>query len=635
MPFENLPGIFVDKLDGNLQIPTVNDTPTVLVLGTSAQGESEELFTVVRPSDASRVFGKDGTLIRGMYEAASAGASNVRLFRIGAKSAKLVLSSGLTIETVAKDGSAGDDYSIYFVASTGRLKVYRVSDEELVYDSGDGTDPDTVVNLGEVAVSGTASGGTNVGSSTVFVALSDADAVDMSAVFTAGDDGLSLSRMETYEALEDAYSLLQDVVVDMVVPMNVYLDDKNVMDVTRATASGLMTALTDYPTPGGTQDLLGLLYKEEFNGKMYYFWDVDRDGYAEIIPTVEGLTSPQQTALDAGNMSISAAVAASASDLTLSDFHEVNFAYQLADFCYRSSHLNQDMFGCIGVRAPKTFGLKDVSDWVGQSPTYTVNGSGNLEITKNGTGLLGNKFMAGRDETGSGASLLPGLSIGGVFAPYGGFIATEDSFLDGLQLEDENDHLVDIGRHVMIVSAYPLLVNPSRSTAYASSGAAVYAGMIATLSPQSAPTNKVVSNVSLPFTINQSKVDKLAGARYVHFFAKAKGIVVADAPTAARPDSDYTRLTTVRIVKAVVDTVREVGEPFLGEGMSGAQLQALETGISNALQELVKAGILQRFDLSVQATTVERIQGKVRVNLVLVPVFELRQILTTVALAAA
>lgn len=642
MPFQNLPGIVVTKLDGNLQIPSTNDTPIILVLGTSAQGDSEELFTVARASDASRTFGKEGTLVRGMYEAVSAGASNIRLFRIGAKPARLVDVGGLTVETVAKDGSAGGDYAIFFTASTGRIKVYRVSDDVLVFDSGDSNDPSTVVDLGEVSVSGTASGGVDIGSASVPVALSGVAAVDPTVTFTPGDDGLELSRMETYEALDAAYSLLQDSIVDIVVPMNVYLDDLNVTDMTKAAASGLLTALTDYPVAGTATDVLGKLYKEEYQSKTYYFWDVDHDGVAEIVPTVEGFTANMQTRLDAGNISIAAVAeagdsgASSAdSDLIAADFHEVNFAYQLANHCYNVSHLNHDMFGVIGVKAPRTFGLKDVSDWVGSSPAYAVDSSGNLTISENGTGLLGNKFMAGRKDEGSGSTLKPGLAIDGVFEPYGGFIATDDGEVDGVHLTDGNDHLVDIGKHLEVVSAYPLLVNPSRSASYAASGAATYAGLIATLAPASAPTNKVVPNVSLPFTINQSKVDKLAGARYVHFFSKPKGIVVADAPTAARPDSDYTRLTTVRIVKAVVDTVRLVGEPFLGEGMSGSQLAALETGISNSLQELVKAGILQRFDLSVDATNAERIQGKVRVNLILVPVFELRTIDVTVALAAA
>lgn len=634
MPFENLPGIFDTKLDGNLTIPNTNGAPIVIVIGTASQGDSETLFTVVRPTDAARAFGKSGTLIRGMYESAATGATNIRLFRIGATAAVLAdVGDGLTIETVAKDDSTGGDYKIWFTASTGRLRVYRTDDDTLVYDSGDGT-PDTRVDLGEVVVSGEATGGVDIGTSAATaVDLEDVPAADPTTTFTAGTDGLNLTRMEMYQSLDQAYLLLEDADVDMVVSMNVYLDDKNVMDMEAATVSGLMATVSGFDNieVGGSNDVLGKLYTEEFNGVKYYFWDVNLDGVADIVPVVAGLTPTQQTALNAGDISIAAAVAGDPADLSSADFHEVNFGYQLADFCYRSSHLNTEMHGVIGTLPPASFSAKDVSNWIGQVPLTAVDANGDEFIVTNGKGLLGNKWVAGRKASGT----IPAHIIDGVAKPNGGFIATDDGWINGIQLKDDNDKLVDIGKYLDIVIAYAQMVNPSRSSAYVSSGAASYAGLIATLPAQSAPTNKVVSNLNLPFRINSSKLDALAGKRYVAFTTKPKGVVVADAPTASRPESDYNRRSTMRIVKAALDVVRLVGEPYLGEGMSGAQIAALEGAIQQALAELVKGKVLVRFEVKVTASALERVQGKCKVELVLVPAFELRQINVTVALAAA
>jgi hypothetical protein len=635
MPFENLPGIFNDKLDGSLAVPNTNDSPIVCVLGTSAQGDSESIFSATRLQDAARVFGKQGTLVRGMYEAAGAGATNIRLFRIGATPAILDNFAGMSIETIAKDDTAGSSYKLWFVASTGRLRVYRVSDDTLVFDHGDGVDPESFVDLGEISVVGDSTGGSNVGTSQATAVLMSAAApLQPGSVFTAGTDGVNLTRMGLYQALDQAYTLLEDADLDIVVPMNVYLDDRNVMDMTAAVASGLTLGVTTLSgiSPGDNNDVLGALYTEEFNGQKYYFWDLDRDGQAEIVPTVRGLTAPQQTALAAGNKSIAAAVAGTAADLTINSFREVNFAYQLANFCYRSSHLNTEMHGIIGVRPPAAYSPREISNWIGQAPTTVVNASGVTTITANGKGLLGNKWMAGRIAAGT----LPAHLIDGSAKPNGGFIATDDGWINGVQLKDENDRLVDIGKYLDVVAAYVTQVNPARSTSYTSSAAAVYAGLQTQLAPSSAPTNKVVSNVSLPFRVNNSKLDALAGKRFVSFVEKPKGVVVADAPTAARPESDYSRRSTMRIVKATIDVVRSVGEPFLGEGMSGAQLAALETAISQALGELVKASpaVLVRFEARVTASAFERVQGKCRVDLVLVPAFELRQISVSVALAA-
>jgi hypothetical protein len=637
MPFENLAGIFGTKLDGNLTVPNTDDAPIVCVLGTSAQGDAETLFTVVRPSDAAALFGKsEGTLIRGMYESAATGAQNIRLFRIGATAAFLegLAGGGLSIETLQKDDTAGEAFKIWFDSTSGRLRVYRASDDILVYDTGDGT-LGSGTDLNEVVVDGDGvAGGVNVGSSAATaVLLSAVTGVDGSATFTAGADGLSLNRMQTYEALDEAYSLLEDAELDIVVPMNVYLDDNNFMDLAPATASGLMASVTGHGdvVAGAANDMLTLLYKEEFQGQMYYFWDVDGDGVAEIVPTVRGLSSGQQTTLDGGAHSIAAVVAGDPADLDSGSFHEVNFGYQLANFCFRQSHLNTEMHGTIGVLPPKSFAPKDVSIWVGSRPVTALDANGNEFIVTNGTGLLGNKWVAGRKLEGT----VPAHLIDGAAAPWGGFIATDDGYVDGLQLKDANDALVDIGKYLDLVSAYPLLVNPSQRQAYAAAGAASYAGLLSTLPAATAATNKIVPNVQLPFRLNTSKVDALSGLRYVHFFQKSKGIVAADAPTAARPESDYNRRSTMQIVKATLDSVRRIGEPFLGQGINNAQIAALETAIGQGLSELVKAGVLVRFDLKVTATALQRVRGEVNVELVLVPAFELRQINVTVALAAA
>jgi len=643
MPYENLPGIFTDKLDGNLTIPNTNDAPIVVVLGTSAQGAAEELFTVVRVSDAAAEYGTDGTLIRGMYEANSTGASNLRLFRIGAKSARLTGLAGgvVTIETLTKDNTAGSLYNVHYLTSTSRLRVYRASDDVLVYDSGVVGDPTSRVDLGEVVVNitGALGSGSDVGLSSGNpedsavqldqVPLSASPAGDLSTTITAGDDGLQLNRMQTYEALQESYRLLEDADLDIVVPMNVFLDDKNINDTELATVSGLMATVSGHADIeiGGLNDMLTLFREEEFEGRYYYWWDVNRDGVAEITPVVDGISAPAQALLDAGSHSIAAAVAGDPADLVTGSFTEVNFAYQLANFCFRQSHLNTEMHGCIGVLPPNSFSPKDVSVWVGQEPTTKINAQGKLELVTNGKGLLGNKFMAGRLASGT----IPAYRNGVV---NGGFIATDNGNLNGAELVDANDALVDIGKYLDVVSAYPLLTNPARVQQFSASGAASYAGLLTRLSPASAATNKIIPNVQLPFRLANSKADLLAGKRFVHFIEKPKGIVVADAPTAARPDSDYTRRSTMAIVKATIDVVRLVGEPFLGEGITSGQLSALETAISQALGDLAEAGVLNRFELSVTSTTLQRIEGKADVNLVLVPAFELRQISATVALAA-
>jgi hypothetical protein len=367
-----------------------------------------------------------------------------------------------------------------------------------------------------------------------------------------------------------------------------------------------------------------MLYVEEYQGENRFWWLFPTD------PTNPTLGSGAQI-FPSGVGSASATLKCDGTALTIADFHEVNFAYQLADFCYRQSNQNHEMTGVIGVLPPDGLALKEVANWIGTLPVTSVDVNGNIVITTDGTGLLGNKFMAGRVGTGSRKPVI----IGGISGLYeGGFIATDDGWLDSTQVEDANEHLVDIGKYISVIASYPVLSNPSRNRSYTATGAATYGGFYAGLPASSAPTNKTLSNLRMPYRLSTTKLDLLAGLRYVTYHTKQKGVVVSDAPTAARTDSDYRRLSTVRIVKQTLDDVRAAGEPFLGEGISGAKLAALGTAIERKLGERVKDGSLVRYEHSVTSTPSQRVLGQVTVELKLVPAFELRQITVIVGLAA-
>lgn len=629
---ENLPGTRVDLIDGNTIQNTPSNTPTVVVIGTADSGPTGNLTRVTRLTDASKQFGKGGTLARGMYEAAQGGAQDIRLYRIGSSPAVLegIIGGSVTVTTVAQDDSAGDDFNLLYSSTTGELTIRRVLDNVIVFYF-DPSDPDAKIDLNQVAVEGTWDAGDGVdiddGSGDPLL-LSEVDTVE--GTFTAGTDGTDPSRMELWEDLYDAYRLLRDQEVDIALPVDVYLDDANVTDLSEATVSGLWFGESNaYPTEGTPKDILGKVFVQEYEGINRFWWLLhwDRAG-------VTADTAVTAQIWPSGVGSASATTDANGTTLTYGDFHEVNFAWQLANFCYQISQNDRDCLGVIGVLPPNSYTLKDLASWVGEEPVVDADTG---VITTNGTGLLGNKFMAGRLTSGD----IPGLIIDGTDGlSNGGFIATETNsqnqeFLDEAQLKDDNDQLIDIGKYLSILSVQPILSNPVLSN-YVSTGAGLYAGMVTTLPADSAPTNKVVPGAGLPFRISRLKIDKLAGKRYVHFHDNpTKGVVVSDAPTASRPDSDYNRLSTVRIVKAVTDSIRTAADRFLGEGLTGARMAALETTVERVLVNLQQSGFLQRFSMSVSATPEQQVLGQATVQLTLVPAFELRQLFVEISLASA
>lgn len=622
---DNLPAILADLIDGNLSVSALSSNPIYLVLGTAPRGTSENLYSVDSVSEAAQAFGRDdGTLVKGMYEAVAGGAENLRLFRVGATAAVLSnVGTGITITTNAKDAGAGHEYKLFWDDTALRLRIWRVADDLLVYDNNP-TYPSAAVDENELSISGTATTGSgDIGSLSNPLTLANADGVS-GASYTAGGDGILLSRMELFEALYKAYLLLEDEEFDIVVPQNVYLDDSNVKDMTTAEVSALNTsapwaASSVYPTAGSAYDALGKVFAQEYQGEWYFWWDMDNDGVAEIYPTA-GSSGPSTDAFGDG--------------LSASDFHEANFGYQLANFCHQRSVNYQLTIAAIGVLPPVSWSLKDVSNWIGREPTVSEDTNGNSVITTNGTGLLGLKWLAGRKYmAGTG---LPGLTINGIDGlSGGGFIATDDGWPDGSQQKDRNNHVVDIGKYLSITAGIGIMSNSTSDHAYAGSCANVYMGLVSSLPSNSAPTNKLIPGVRLPFRISPAKLDKLAGYRYVMLQRKPKGIVVADAPSAARTDSDYQRLTTIRIVKTTIDALRAIADPFLGEAvLSGPGIAALDNALEEGLIRLQKTGYLQRFDKILTSTPSQRVQGKADLELLLVPAWELRQLTIHVALAA-
>jgi len=613
MAFYNfLPGVQPELIDTPLVVDVLDPSPRVLIIGTASSGASNSPIPVATVSSARSTFGTAGTLLRGIYEAKAQGAKNIVAMRVGGSPASVSAIGGVTGYTVTTDlmdDAAGGRYLLWYTASTGQLAILDSVTGEWIYDSLGVLAPfssGVTVALASVAFT---TGGVDIGSISAPVAM---EAVPGGAgTYVAGTDGIGCVLMEQWERLHDAYELLDFAEFDIVVPMCVHIDEVNVteLSVSQIATRGL-AGVSGYPTEGSAQDVLGKVFVQEVNGTNYFWWDIDGDGVAEIVPSV-GSAGPSADA--------------DGDALVAADFHEVNFAYQLASFCHNATERWKFCLGVVPFKLPTGFSLSALAQWVGKLPAYATNPITRIRfingVANNGTGMLGNKFLAGRSDWRGGV-------VGG------GFIATDDGFLDGLELTDSEDNFVDIGKYLSVVGAAVIHSNNYASAGYISSIEASYAGFIAQLAPQSAPTNKAIRNLRLIRSLKASKLDAMAGVRIVSLVNKSKGVTITDAPTAARPTSNYTRLTTVRIVKSVVETVRASSDPFIGEPNSPAQQQALHTIIEDALQARITDGSLRRFSLKLSSTPQQRILGQLVIDLLLVPSFEVRTIPLTITLAA-
>jgi hypothetical protein len=582
---ENLPGIRAQLLDGNLGVTNPTLGPITLVLGTAIQGRSHYLTPVSRLMSAASYFGYEGTLTRGIIEAHDAGARNIYAYRIGGSAASVtgigscptVAGKGLTIKTTDYDDEAGDQFYVTWIDSSQRLIIWDL-DGNLVFDNN----PSGVqVDTGDVYVYGNVTGvsGPSFGTTSQGILMSALDQ-DLSGgvecvEYTAGTDGINLTRRGLYEALQDAYRDLAMTRADIIVPMDIYLDDLNLADDATLVTSGL--------------DYLGWFKEEEVNGDYVYSWS-------------DATTKP-------------------------SGYHEVNFAYQLANFCHTLTVNVHAAIGFVGCRPPgyiENYGGYDrspaaVNRWIGEAPTYNEFTD---QITANGTGLLGNKFM------------------GGTTSRNPGFYATQDGYLDGIVEQDDNNEDIQVGKYISVVPTWHQFANAwsniyAGGYAYLANDAPSHAGQWSRTPINQAPLfDQVSRSMREFFFIPQIKLDALVQPRaqdprcfYAPMsFEDGYGVVCLDSPSAATADSDYRRMSTTRIAIDVLEGARTVLRPFIGKGTTEALRLSAEGEVNKMLGQKREAGIVQGGTASITATPDQQILGYEVCDITIVPAFELRQI---------
>lgn len=317
------------------------------------------------------------------------------------------------------------------------------------------------------------------------------------------------------------------------------------------------------------------------------------------------------------------------SDPEGSRFHEVNFGYELAQICY-SRGLNDYMTqATIGVRAPSSiFDASAIARWIGEFPRYDEYGN----VVRNGKGLLGNKFLAGRalDDVYDDAHQFE----------YG-LQATRTGYLDDSSvLLDGNEFPIDLGKYLSVVVNWPVFFNSADSsgTGYVSSADAIYAGLTNSLPGWVAATQKPLAEVRQArlgrrLTKRQQN-DLIALNMVVMDLNRANELVVVDARVASRKDSDFQREMTVRLTSLAIDTVREIALRYLGDPLTPKQKEGMSNQMQRALSDLQRqtGQVLEGFNLQVVQTQLDRQQGTATIALDLKVIEELRRVTVEVGL---
>lgn len=164
-----------------------------------------------------------------------------------------------------------------------------------------------------------------------------------------------------------------------------------------------------------------------------------------------------------------------------------------------------------------------------------------------------------------------------------------------------------------------------------SNGACSLAATMSRLASYSSIINKPLYNVeSLRYTPSRTQQtslsDKGVNTVLINF---NKVSVFGEGLTFAQSDSDYTRLSTRRIINDATNLVRQVCQKFIGEPSNIQVRNSMETAITSAMRGMQLTGALLGSDFTVSYIPT---QNKAIVDLVLTPAFELKTIEVQVAI---
>lgn len=214
---------------------------------------------------------------------------------------------------------------------------------------------------------------------------------------------------------------------------------------------------------------------------------------------------------------------------------------------------------------------------------------------------------------------------------------------DGNIIYDANNKPMDIGWYTSVVVGPEVVMTSDVLGTYYGSPAIAYAALNAVLQPQSSPLNKAVRNVNgIKFKFSNKQMNAIVGNRMVCFKLKNEGLATAsstpyvvDGITSGAPGCDYSDIAIVKVVTDVVDNVRQVADPFIGEQNTVEQRNALSALISKRLGKLVELGEIQSYEFEVSATIQQQLLGEASIALTIIPAMTLKKITTVVALRAA
>jgi hypothetical protein len=191
--------------------------------------------------------------------------------------------------------------------------------------------------------------------------------------------------------------------------------------------------------------------------------------------------------------------------------------------------------------------------------------------------------------------------------------------------------LSEVGRFVSVIATELQSAGYPTAWGYAN-GASAYAAALSRMASYVSPVNKVVFNIAkLRYNASRTSLtslsDKSINSVILNF---NRAPIFSDGLTLASANSDFTRLSTLKIVNEAALLVRQVCQKFIGEASTIQTRNSMETAITSALRGMQQLGALLDSDFTISYVAAE---NRAIIDLVLTPAFELKTIDVSISIS--
>jgi hypothetical protein len=209
------------------------------------------------------------------------------------------------------------------------------------------------------------------------------------------------------------------------------------------------------------------------------------------------------------------------------------------------------------------------------------------------------------------------------------------------EAKDAYGEPIDLGKHVLVVGAYGITPDPesvlNRRRANQTGGVYTNAGpkicgILNSLAPGNEPIGQVNGRVTGMIPRHRTSMATLNNLALIRVCMIDQNGVISSIYTAAQPNSDYRKVSSIMSSNAILKQLRRICMPYVGRPFKDEEIASLTQTIDGAMKAMVSQDYAQSINVSLSASRIDRINGILRASVRFVPPLSIEAITVEITL---